>query len=89
MKASSKIKQADELREICLSLYSNGKKAVFTNGCFDIIHRGHAENLERTSDFGDILIVGLNSDDTVGRLKGKDRPLISQEDRAYLLASLA
>lgn len=65
------------------------KKIVFTNGCFDILHRGHLEYLQAASDMGDILIVGLNSDASVKALKGDDRPLIHQDDRAMALASLA
>ena len=62
---------------------------VFTNGCFDILHRGHAEYLTYARSLGDVLVVGLNSDDSVRRLKGTGRPLNSQEDRATLLAALA
>jgi len=65
-----------------------GMSIVFTNGCFDIIHRGHVEYIERASEHGDILVIGLNSDDSVRRLKGKDRPFVSQEDRAYILSRL-
>jgi len=65
-----------------------GKLVVFTNGCFDIIHRGHVELLKEASHFGDYLFVGLNSDDSVRRLKGEGRPLVPQEDRAILLESL-
>lgn len=62
---------------------------VFTNGCFDILHRGHAEYLRAARELGDVLVVGLNADDSVRRLKGPTRPVNPQEDRAYLLASLA
>jgi rfaE bifunctional protein nucleotidyltransferase chain/domain len=62
---------------------------VFTNGCFDLLHRGHVEYLEKASNAGDILIIGLNSDQSTNRLKGKGRPIMPQEDRAYILASLA
>lgn len=67
----------------------NGKKIVFTNGCFDILHYGHVSYLEKARKLGDVLIVGLNSDDSIKRLKGKDRPINSQVDRAFILASLA
>lgn len=63
-------------------------KIVFTNGCFDILHKGHIELLAKASDLGDILIVGLNSDESVKRLKGKDRPVQDQSSRAMVLASL-
>lgn len=63
-------------------------RVVFTNGCFDIIHRGHIEYLAEAREFGDILVVGLNTDDSVKRLKGDGRPLQDQESRALILASL-
>lgn len=61
---------------------------VFTNGCFDILHKGHVSYLQKAKELGDILVVGLNSDCSVKALKGEERPINSQEDRAYLLASL-
>lgn len=64
------------------------KKLVFTNGCFDLLHRGHAELLASASRLGDLLIVGLNSDSSVRKIKGSGRPLIGQEDRAYILIQL-
>jgi len=67
----------------------NGKKSiVFTNGCFDILHRGHVELLREAKGFGDILVVGLNSDTSVRRLKGRGRPLVGEKDRAFVLAAL-
>ena len=63
-------------------------KIVFTNGCFDIVHRGHLDYLFKASGLGDILFVGLNSDDSVRRLKGENRPLQDQASRALLLASM-
>lgn len=65
-----------------------GKKIVFTNGVFDIIHRGHVEYLSKARSFGDALIVGLNSDSSVKRLKGRRRPVQSQTDRAIILGAL-
>ncbi|MCL6524820.1 MAG: D-glycero-beta-D-manno-heptose 1-phosphate adenylyltransferase [Thermoflavifilum sp.] len=65
-----------------------GKKIVFTNGCFDLVHRGHIVLLSRAADLGDVLVVGINSDDSVKRLKGASRPLIAQQDRAMLIAGL-
>jgi len=64
------------------------ERIVFTNGCFDILHRGHIEILAKAKSFGDILIVGLNSDASVARLKGASRPFVGQEDRSYILAAL-
>jgi rfaE bifunctional protein nucleotidyltransferase chain/domain len=65
-----------------------GKKIVFTNGCFDILHHGHLDYLARAASLGNILVVGLNSDASVKKLKGEDRPLNHEEDRAFQLASL-
>lgn len=64
-------------------------RIVFTNGCFDILHRGHAVYLAQARSLGDALVVGLNTDASVRRLKGPERPLNAQADRAFLLASLA
>ncbi len=64
-----------------------GRRIVFTNGCFDILHAGHARYLRRASAMGDVLVVGLNSDASVRRLKGEGRPIQAAGDRAYLLAS--
>lgn len=65
-----------------------GKTFVFTNGCFDLIHRGHIELLRAAHDLGDILTVAINSDDSVRRLKGPQRPIIRQEDRSAILAAI-
>ena len=64
------------------------RKLVFTNGCFDLLHSGHVRYLQTASGFGDILIVGLNSDASVSLLKGSRRPIITQTDRAYLLSAI-
>ena len=74
------------LRKELLKL--NAKKIVFTNGCFDLLHAGHISYLETAKNFGDILILGLNSDRSVTSLKGKGRPINLQDDRAYILAAL-
>ncbi len=65
-----------------------GRKVVFTNGCFDILHRGHVDDLSKAKALGDILIVGLNDDASVSRLKGPQRPVVGQDDRAGILAAL-
>ena len=65
-----------------------GKKIVFTNGCFDIIHAGHVRYLTAAKNFGDVLIVGLNTDESVRKLKGASRPINSQDDRAEVLLGL-
>ena len=64
------------------------RKVVFTNGCFDIIHKGHVTYLNEAKSLGDHLIVGINSDDSVKRLKGKDRPVNNESDRAFVLDNL-
>jgi len=73
----------------CLKKEWNEKhfKIVFTNGCFDLIHRGHVEYLYKASQLGDVLFIGLNSDESVRRLKGENRPLQNQESRSLILAS--
>ncbi|HEY3489553.1 MAG TPA: D-glycero-beta-D-manno-heptose 1-phosphate adenylyltransferase [Candidatus Deferrimicrobiaceae bacterium] len=70
-------------------LRAEGLRIVFTNGCFDILHAGHAQYLRKAASMGDVLVVGLNSDASIRRLKGEGRPVQIQRDRAYLLASLA
>lgn len=65
------------------------KKVVFTNGCFDIIHRGHIEYLSRSKALGDVLIVGVNTDRSVNRIKGPARPIVPEDDRAYIVANLS
>ncbi len=76
------------LGRFCHVSRSLGKKIVFTNGCFDILHYGHLDLLARAADLGNILIVGLNSDASVKKLKGEDRPVNNEHDRAFQLASL-
>jgi D-beta-D-heptose 7-phosphate kinase/D-beta-D-heptose 1-phosphate adenosyltransferase len=68
---------------------SEGKRIVFTNGCFDLLHAGHVSYLQESSTAGDILVVGLNSDASVSRLKGRGRPVIRHSDRAMILAALS
>jgi D-beta-D-heptose 7-phosphate kinase/D-beta-D-heptose 1-phosphate adenosyltransferase len=68
---------------------ASGKKVVMTNGCFDILHRGHVSYLEEARSLGDILVVALNSDSSVKKLKGQNRPINKLEDRAIVLASLS
>lgn len=82
------IKSFADIEKIVKRYRENGKKIVFTNGCFDILHVGHVKYLQVAKSFGDILIVGLNSDASVSRLKGPSRPVNIAEDRAYLLAAL-
>ena len=67
---------------------NEGKKIVFTNGCFDILHRGHVTYLNEARKLGDLLVLGVNSDASVKRLKGPERPINNEEDRAYVLSQL-
>ena len=80
------IVKQEELNELLNTL--KGKKIVFTNGCFDILHIGHVKYLKESKKFGDILIVGLNSDSSVKRLKGESRPINNEQDRAGVLDEL-
>ena len=82
------IKSFDEIKALVNRCRESGKRVVFTNGCFDILHVGHVKYLQIAKSFGDILIVGLNSDESVSRLKGPTRPVNIAQDRAYLLAAL-
>ncbi len=82
------IKSFNEIARIVSTCRANNKKIIFTNGCFDILHVGHVKYLESAKSFGDVLIVGLNSDASVKRLKGQSRPINEQGDRAYILAAL-
>ena len=86
--AQSKIKDIDQIIRIAKRLKEQKRKLIFTNGCFDILHRGHASYLEQAKALGDVLIVGLNSDESVARLKGESRPINPLADRAFLLAAL-
>ncbi|MBI41554.1 MAG: D-glycero-beta-D-manno-heptose 1-phosphate adenylyltransferase [Leptospiraceae bacterium] len=80
--------EASELRLRLDALQKEQKRIVFTNGCFDILHRGHVEYLCRARDLGDYLVLGLNSDDSVRELKGPGRPIQPMEDRIRILAGL-
>jgi len=82
------IKTLNEITVLSKELKARGKKIVFTNGCFDLLHAGHVRYLETAKNFGDVLIVGLNSDKSVSTLKSNNRPINTQLDRAYLLAAL-
>lgn len=84
----SHIKTFDEIEKTIERLRKQNKKTVFTNGCFDILHKGHVEYLDKAKSFGDVLILGLNSDSSVKALKGDNRPINTQDDRAYILAAL-
>lgn len=83
-----KIMDSTALLRYCRSQQVSGKKIVFTNGCFDILHHGHLDLLAKAANEGDLLVLGLNSDASVQRLKGAERPINNQSDRAFQLASL-
>lgn len=78
----------EELKKIREELRAKGKKVVFTNGCFDIIHSGHVDYLLKAKQLGDVLIVGLNTDDSVRRIKGDKRPILNQQERAFIVSNL-
>ncbi|MCM8765054.1 MAG: D-glycero-beta-D-manno-heptose 1-phosphate adenylyltransferase [Candidatus Omnitrophica bacterium] len=86
---SKKIKSLKQLKKIVEGLKKKGKKIVFTNGCFDILHAGHLYCLEKSRKFGDVLIVGINSDRSVEKLKGKNRPIVGEKDRSYLISGFS
>lgn len=84
----SKIYSLSDLKIQSDKWKENGEKIVFTNGCFDLVHRGHIEVLANTADLGDKLIIGLNSDSSIKELKGENRPIMDEISRSILLASL-
>ena len=86
--SNSKVKTLPELKKISKNLRKNAKKIVFTNGCFDLLHLGHIYYLEKAKKKGDILIVALNSDSSVRRIKGSKRPILPETDRARIIAAL-
>ena len=88
-KAAHKIKDLDTAKSQVLQWKKEGKKVVFTNGCFDILHLGHVTYLEAARNQGDALLVGINSDASVRELKGRGRPVNQEDDRAAVLAALA
>jgi D-beta-D-heptose 7-phosphate kinase/D-beta-D-heptose 1-phosphate adenosyltransferase len=84
-----KVKKRDDLRGIIQDLKAKGKRIIFTNGCFDLLHIGHVRYLEEAKSLGDILVVGVNSDASVRGLKGPNRPILPEEERAEILSGLA
>ena len=85
---SSKIKSLKALKNLCQNLRKRRKRIVFTNGCFDLLHAGHVQYLEEARKQGDVLIVALNSDASVRKIKGPSRPLVAQKDRLRVIAGL-
>ena len=88
-KINSKILTLENLNNQVNSWKIEGLKVVFTNGCFDLLHRGHIEVLSKAADLGDKLVVGMNSDASVVKLKGKKRPILDETSRSTILASLS
>lgn len=78
----------EEMLEVRKELKKENKKVVFTNGCFDILHAGHVDYLNKAKEMGDILILGLNSDSSIRRIKGEKRPIVGENERAFLLSNL-
>jgi len=83
-----KIKERKELLRIIKNLKAKGKRVVFTNGCFDLLHLGHVRYLEEAKALGDVLVVGVNSDSSVRKLKGPKRPILPEEERTEILSGL-
>ena len=82
------LKNLDELKWIVFKARSEGKKVVITNGCYDVIHRGHVDILRKMAELGDVFIVALNSDVSVRRFKGLNRPVNNEEDRAFVVSGI-
>ena len=85
---NEKIKKIKPLQDILGRLKARGKRIVFTNGCFDILHVGHIQYLRRAKKLGDVLVIGLNTDRSVRKIKGAPRPVVSEKERAEILAAL-
>lgn len=85
---SGKLKSLEDLKVIAADARSKGRSVVFTNGCFDLLHRGHVHVLREAKACGDLLITGVNSDKSVKKIKGPARPVLPESDRSELLASL-
>ena len=85
----SKIKKLEEAKKIIYEIKKKGKKIVFTNGCFDLIHLGHIRYLNEAKKLGDFLIVAINSDSSVKRIKGEKRPIIDERARAEVISALS
>lgn len=84
----NELKTIDEIKSIRKKLKSENKKVVFTNGCFDLIHAGHVDYLSKAKAMGDILIVGLNSDASIKRIKGDKRPILNEPERSFIISNL-
>ena len=89
MTVPNKLLPLESLEPVVTALKASGKTVVFANGCFDLLHVGHIRYLQGARQLGDALVVGLNSDESVRRLKGPQRPLMPEDERAEILAALA
>ncbi|MCE3242320.1 MAG: rfaE2 [Deltaproteobacteria bacterium] len=88
MSVSGKLKSLEEIKAIVVDARTNGKKVAFTNGCFDLLHRGHVHVLRAARACADLLIVGINSDQSVKQIKGPKRPVLPESDRCELLGAM-
>lgn len=84
----SNIKSRQEIKKIREQLKEQNKKVVFTNGCFDLIHSGHVDYLIKAKEMGDVLILALNTDESIIRIKGEKRPILKQDERAFIVSNL-
>lgn len=82
------IKTLEEMKKIRQQLKNQNKKVIFTNGCFDLIHAGHVDYLSKAKAFGDVMVVGLNSDTSVMRIKGSKRPILKETERGFIILNL-
>lgn len=89
MLTHTKVKSVEEVRSILEETRRTGGTSVFTNGCFDVLHPGHVQYLEKSRKLGDFLVIGLNSDSSIKRIKGPKRPILEEDSRAFMLASLS
>jgi D-beta-D-heptose 7-phosphate kinase/D-beta-D-heptose 1-phosphate adenosyltransferase len=88
MEKNEKVQEKEELRKVLEEVKAKGKRIVFTNGCFDLLHIGHLRYLEKAKALGDILVVGVNSDFSVQRLKGPERPILPLSERMEIVSGL-
>lgn len=85
----TKIYTLKEMKSLRSNLKDSGKIVVFTNGCFDLLHAGHVDYLNKAKSFGDVLIVGINSDSSMKSIKGDKRPIINENERSFVISNLA
>ncbi|MCD6221226.1 D-glycero-beta-D-manno-heptose 1-phosphate adenylyltransferase [bacterium] len=83
-----KVKNFTQIAEIVNELKRKGKKIVFTNGCFDILHSGHIKLLKKAKELGDVLILGINKDKSIKKIKGKDRPIMDEKQRIEIISAI-